>query len=302
MEFFKNLKEGLFKSSSSLSDGISNIFLKSKPNESLLEEIEEFMIQSDFGANVAHKFKLILANKKFSEEELKKESFYKIFSEEIKNILQPLEKKILNLNDDFKTIIVCGVNGTGKTTTIGKLSKLFQDHNKKIVVGAADTFRAAAIDQLKVWCNKSNTEMIQSEVGSDPASVAFKTLEYAKNNNKDLCIIDTAGRLQNKKNLMEEFAKIVRVLKKVDPNAPQETWIVLDATTGQNAITQIEEFQKITPLTGIIMTKLDGTAKGGILVSIADRFKIPIVAIGVGEKEEDLNQFVAEEYSQALIK
>ena len=288
MGFLKNLKEGLFKSSSNISEGVSNIFLKSKPNEKILEEIEDFMIQCDFGIDVASKFKLILANKKFSEEELK--------------ILQPLEKKIVNTESDFKTIIVCGVNGTGKTTTIGKLSKLFKNHNKKVVVGAADTFRAAAIDQLKVWCDKNNTEMIQSEVGADPASVAFKTLEYAKNNNKDLCIIDTAGRLQNKKNLMEEFAKIVRVLKKIDPDAPQETWIVLDATTGQNAIAQIEEFQKITPLTGIIMTKLDGTAKGGILVAIADRFKIPIVAIGVGEKEEDLSQFIASEYSQALIK
>jgi len=302
MGFLKNLKEGLFKSSSNISEGVSNIFLKSKPNEKILEEIEDFMIQCDFGIDVASKFKLILANKKFSEEELKKENFYNIFSEEVIKILQPLEKKIVNTESDFKTIIVCGVNGTGKTTTIGKLSKLFKNHNKKVVIGAADTFRAAAIDQLKVWCDKNNTEMIQSEVGADPASVAFKTLEYAKNNNKDLCIIDTAGRLQNKKNLMEEFAKIVRVLKKIDPDAPQETWIVLDATTGQNAITQIEEFQKITPLTGIVMTKLDGTAKGGILVAIADRFKIPIVAIGVGEKEEDLNQFIASEYSQALIK
>ena len=144
--------------------------------------------------------------------------------------------------------------------------------------------------------------MIQSEVGSDPASVAFKTLEYAKNNKKDFCIIDTAGRLHNKKNLMEEFAKIIRVIKKIDSGAPQETWIVLDATTGQNALIQVEEFQKITNITGIIMTKLDGTAKGGVLVAIADRFKIPIIAIGVGEKENDLLQFVAEEYSEALIK
>ena len=204
-------------------------------------------------------------------------------------------------NAGLKTIIVCGVNGTGKTTTIGKLCKLFKEKNKKIVVGAADTFRAAAIDQLKIWCDKNGTDMIQSEVGSDPASVAFKTLEYAKNNSKDLCIIDTAGRLHNKKNLMEEFAKIVRVLKKIDPEAPQETWIVLDATTGQNAITQIEEFKKITDITGIIMTKLDGTAKGGVLVAIADQFKIPIVAIGVGEKEDDLNQFNADEYARALI-
>ena len=201
----------------------------------------------------------------------------------------------------FKTILICGVNGTGKTTTIGKLCKLFKEHNKKIIVGAADTFRAAAIDQLKVWCDRNQTEIICSEVGSDPASVAFKTLEYAKNNQKDLCIIDTAGRLHNKKNLMEEFSKIIRVLKKIDSESPQETWIVLDATTGQNAINQIEEFKKIANITGIIMTKLDGTAKGGVLVAIADQFKIPIVAIGVGEKEDDLNQFKADEYTKALI-
>ena len=302
MNLLKKLKEGLFKSSTNLSEGIGNIFLKSKPNELLLNEIEEFMIKADFGIDVAEKIKLMLANQKFSENELKKEAFYKIFSEEISKILKPLEKKIIDSDIGLKTIIVCGVNGTGKTTTIGKLSKIFKEHDKKIVIGAADTFRAAAIDQLKIWCEKNNTEMIQSEVGSDPASVAFKTLEYAKINQKDLCIIDTAGRLHNKKNLMEEFAKIVRVIKKIDSEAPQETWIVLDATTGQNALIQVEEFQKITNITGIIMTKLDGTAKGGILVAIADRFKIPIIAIGVGEKENDLHQFVAEEYSEALIK
>ena len=302
MNLLKKLKEGLFKSSTNLSEGIGNIFLKSKPNELLLNEIEEFMIKADFGIDVAEKIKLMLANQKFSENELKKEAFYKIFSEEISKILKPLEKKMIDSDIGLKTIIVCGVNGTGKTTTIGKLSKIFKEHDKKIVIGAADTFRAAAIDQLKIWCEKNNTEMIQSEVGSDPASVAFKTLEYAKINQKDLCIIDTAGRLHNKKNLMEEFAKIIRVIKKIDSKAPQETWIVLDATTGQNALIQVEEFQKITNITGIIMTKLDGTAKGGILVAIADRFKIPIIAIGVGEKENDLHQFVAEEYSEALIK
>ncbi len=203
------------------------------------------MIQCDFGIDVASKFKLILANKKFSEEELKKENFYNIFSEEVTKILQPLEKNIVNTDTDFKTIIVCGVNGTGKTTTIGKLSKLFKNHNKKVVIGAADTFRAAAIDQLKVWCDKNNTEMIQSEVGADPASVAFKTLEYAKNNNKDLCIIDTAGRLQNKKNLMEEFAKIVRVLKKIDPDAPQETWIVLMRPRDKMLLHKLKNFKRL---------------------------------------------------------
>lgn len=302
MGFFNNLKEGLFKSSRNLSEGISNIFTKTKPNDVLLNEIEDFMIQADFGVHVSQKFKSLLASKKFSEEELKKNNFYKIFSEEISKILKPLEKNIISSEAMLQTIIICGVNGTGKTTTIGKLCKLFKENNKKVVIGAADTFRAAAIDQLKIWCDRNNTDMIQSEVGSDPASVAFKTVEYAKNNGKDICVIDTAGRLHNKKNLMEEFAKIIRVIKKIDPNAPQETWIVLDATTGQNAVTQIEEFQKITSITGIIMTKLDGTAKGGILVAIADRFKIPIVAIGIGEKEHDLNQFIAEEYSQALIK
>jgi fused signal recognition particle receptor len=302
MGFFNNLKEGLFKSSRNLSEGISNIFTKTKPNDVLLNEIEDFMIQADFGVHVSQKFKSLLASKKFSEEELKKDNFYKIFSEEISKILKPLEKNIISNEAVLQTIIICGVNGTGKTTTIGKLCKLFKENNKKVVIGAADTFRAAAIDQLKIWCDRNNTDMIQSEVGSDPASVAFKTIEYAKNNGKDICVIDTAGRLHNKKNLMEEFAKIIRVIKKIDSNAPQETWIVLDATTGQNAVTQIEEFQKITSITGIIMTKLDGTAKGGILVAIADRFKIPIVAIGIGEKEHDLNQFVSEEYGQALIK
>ena len=301
MGFLKNLKEGLFKSSKNISEGISSIFTKTKANETLLNEIEEFMIEADFGTSVAGKFKGILANQKYSEEELKKENFYKIFSAEIFKILKPLEKNIIDKDTGLKTILICGVNGTGKTTTIGKLCKLYKEQNKKIVIGAADTFRAAAIDQLKIWCDKNQTEMIHSPVGSDPASVAFKTLEYAKNNQKDLCIIDTAGRLHNKKNLMEEFSKIIRVLKKIDPDAPQETWIVLDATTGQNAINQIDEFKKITNITGIIMTKLDGTAKGGVLVAIADQFKIPIVAIGVGEKEDHLNQFKADEFAQALI-
>jgi len=301
MGFFKNLKDGLFKSSKNISEGITNIFTKTKANENLLNDIEEFMIGADFGVSIAKKFKDILASQKYSDEELKKENFYKIFSSEISKILKPLEKNIIEENMKFKTILICGVNGTGKTTTIGKLCKLFKEHNKKIIVGAADTFRAAAIDQLKVWCDRNQTEIICSEVGSDPASVAFKTLEYAKNNQKDLCIIDTAGRLHNKKNLMEEFSKIIRVLKKIDSESPQETWIVLDATTGQNAINQIEEFKKIANITGIIMTKLDGTAKGGVLVAIADQFKIPIVAIGIGEKEDDLNQFKADEYTKALI-
>jgi fused signal recognition particle receptor len=302
MSFFKNLKEGLFKSSKNLTEGIAGIFTKKKAGNDLLNDLEDLMIQSDFGVSVAEKIKKNIADKKYTEEELQKENFNKIFSKEIASILKPLEKELFNEHTGLKTILVCGVNGTGKTTTIGKICKLLNQKNKKIVVGAADTFRAAAIDQLKIWCDKTNTPIIQSEVGSDPASVAFKTVEYAKHNLLDFCIIDTAGRLHNKKNLMEEFAKIIRVIKKIDADAPQESWIVLDATTGQNAINQIEEFKKFTDITGIIMTKLDGTAKGGVLVAIAERFNIPIVAIGIGEKEDDLNQFVAEEFSQALLQ
>jgi len=196
-------------------------------------------------------------------------------------------------------ILVVGVNGTGKTTSAAKLANQLPG---KSLLAAADTFRAAAVDQLELWCKKINVEIIKSDIGSDPASVAFKSFEYAKQNNADYCVIDTAGRLQNKKNLMEEFSKIIRVLKKIDAEAPHETILVLDATTGQNAINQIEEFKKITPITGIIMTKLDGTAKGGILVAIAKQFQIPIYAIGVGEKEEDLDNFIAKDFVQAFIK
>ena len=199
-------------------------------------------------------------------------------------------------------VLVCGVNGVGKTTTIGKLCKKLKVQGNKVIVGAGDTFRAAAIDQLELWCKKINVEIIKSDIGSDPASVAFKSFEYARQNNADYCVIDTAGRLQNKKNLMEEFSKIIRVLKKIDADAPHETILVLDATTGQNAINQIEEFKKITPISGIIMTKLDGTAKGGILVAIAKQFQIPIYAIGIGEKEEDLDNFIAKDFVQAFIK
>ena len=174
-------------------------------------------------------------------------------------------------------------------------------NNKKIVFGAADTFRAAAVNQLEVWAKRINADIIKSEEGADPASVAYKALEHAKNNNFDYLLIDTAGRLQNKKNLMDEFKKITKVVKKIDPNAPHETFLILDATTGQSAINQVEEFKKITPLTGIIMTKLDGTAKGGILLAIGKKFKLPIVALGMGEKEDDLQKFNSEYFSNALM-
>ena len=196
---------------------------------------------------------------------------------------------------------MCGVNGTGKTTTIGKLCKILKDNNSKVIVGAADTFRAAAIEQLDNWCQKNSIDIEKSNPGTDPAAVAFKTLEKAKQNNYDYCIIDTAGRLHNKKNLMDEFSKIIRVMKKIDENAPEKTIIVLDATTGQNALNQIEEFHKISKLSGLIMTKLDGTAKGGVLLSITEKYKLPIYAIGVGEKVDDLQPFVAKDFVKAFL-
>ena len=303
MNFFKKLQNSLKKTSEKFVKGIDEVFNKSRPQQKILQDIEDLLIQADVGVGFVEEFRKNIADKKYSQEELTKENFFQIIAKEIENILIPVQKDFFSISHNKPTVIlVCGVNGVGKTTTIGKLCKKLKDKGNKIIVGAADTFRAAAIEQLELWCKKINVEIIKSDLGSDPASVAFKSFEYAKINNFDYCIIDTAGRLQNKKNLMEEFSKIIRVLKKIDNNTPHETILVLDATTGQNAINQIEEFKKITTISGIIMTKLDGTAKGGILVAIAKQFQIPIYAIGVGEKEEDLDNFVAKDFVQAFIK
>jgi fused signal recognition particle receptor len=204
-------------------------------------------------------------------------------------------------NAKTSVIVVSGVNGAGKTTTIGKLGKYFKDNNRSVVFGAADTFRAAAIDQLQVWATKVKVDIIKSEINSDPASVAFKTAEFAKKNQIDIALIDTAGRLQNKKNLMEEYKKIINVLKKIDSSYPNEVILVLDATTGQNALNQVEEFGKIHNLTGLIITKLDSTAKGGVVLAICKKYNLPIVAVGMGEKETDLHPFNAEYFAKALL-
>ena len=221
----------------------------------------------------------------------------------IVNLMKPLEKKnFFSSKDKLNIILVSGVNGVGKTTSIGKIGKKLKENNNKVLFSACDTFRAAAIDQLEQWANKIKVEIIKSDPGSDPASVAFKSLDMAKKNNYNQVIIDTAGRLQNKKNLMEEYKKIANVIKKFDDKAPQEVVLVLDATSGQNVINQVEEFNKIIALTGIIMTKLDGTAKGGILIAAAKRFKIPIIALGLGEKEDDLEIFDSENFANAFVQ
>jgi fused signal recognition particle receptor len=208
----------------------------------------------------------------------------------------------LKKKDKINAILVAGVNGVGKTTTIGKISKILKSNGNKVMLAASDTFRAAAIEQLENWAINVNVEITKSSQGSDPASVAYKAIEKAIKNNFNQILIDTAGRLQNKKNLMEEFKKIANVAKKIDPNAPHDVILVLDATSGQNVINQVEEFNKIIPITGLIMTKLDGTAKGGILLAVAKKFKLPIIALGLGEKEDDLQIFEAEKFAQAFTQ
>ena len=302
MGIFEKFKLGLSKSSKNLSSGLNDLIFKKKVDENKLNELEDFLIQSDVGVEVASELKKKYSDTKIDPKNDNKNQIFQIFSDHILEILKPLEKNLEDLNKNKPCVIlIAGVNGVGKTTTIGKLGKILGENNKKVLFGAADTFRAAAVSQLESWAKKINADVIKSQEGADPASVAYKAFEHAKNNNFEYVLIDTAGRLQNKKNLMDEFKKIVKVLKKIDENAPHETFLILDATTGQSAINQVEEFKKITPITGIIMTKLDGTAKGGILLAIGRKFKLPIVALGMGEKEDDLYMFDAEHYSNALM-
>ena len=302
MSLLQKFTDGLKKTSDNFKGNINNIFNKSKAPEEILSDLEDFMISSDIGLISTEKILNKIKEKKFDKQLFNKESFLKILRDEMISILKPCESNNLDKNTKLQSIIVCGVNGTGKTTTVGKLSKILKNMNKKIIVGACDTFRAAAIDQLEKVCNKNNVEVFKSNEGADPASVAYKTMEYALSNKFNTCIIDTAGRLHNKKNLMDEFSKIIRVIKKVDENAPHEIIIVLDATTGQNAMNQVTEFNKICNLSRIIMTKLDGTAKGGVLITIIQKFKLPIYAIGIGEKPEDLHFFDAEKFVEALLR
>jgi len=302
MGIFDKFKIGLSKSSKSLSSGLNDLIFKKKIDETTLNELEDFLIQSDVGVESAKELREKFGDTKVNPKESSKNEIFKIFSSYASEILKPLEKNLQDIKTNKPSVIlIAGVNGVGKTTTIGKLGKILGQKNKKIVLGAADTFRAAAVNQLSVWAKKINADIIKSDEGADPASVAYKALEYAKNNNFDYLLIDTAGRLQNKKNLMDEFKKISKVIKKIDSDAPHETFLILDATTGQSAINQVEAFQKITPVTGIIMTKLDSTAKGGILLAIGKKFRLPIVALGMGEKEDDLQIFNAQHYSNALM-
>jgi len=303
MGIFDKFKIGFKKSATSIAAGFKEIIVKKEIDDETLYKIEEFLISSDVGIDAASEIKEAISQKKIDPNADIIEEVNNILCEYIITQMEPLEREnFFEKKNNLNVIIISGVNGVGKTTTIGKIGKIFKNNKNKTLFAACDTFRAAAIEQLENWSNKIDVEIVKSNAGSDPASVAYKALEYAKSNNFNQVIIDTAGRLQNKKNLMDEYKKIANVTKKVDSNAPHEVVLVLDATSGQNVINQVEEFNKIIPITGLIMTKLDGTAKGGILIAIAKKFKLPIIGLGLGEKEDDLQAFEAKKFAKAFTE
>ena len=303
MGIFDKFKIGFKKSASALSSGLKEIIIKKEIDDKNLNKIEEFLIQSDVGTEAALEIKEIISAKKIDPNKDLTTEINFILKEYIISLMKPLENNSFFLKKEkLNATLISGVNGVGKTTSIGKIGKILKTNGNKVMLAASDTFRAAAIEQLENWANKINVQITKSSQGSDPASVAYKAVEDAIKNNFDQVLIDTAGRLQNKKNLMEEYKKIANVTKKIDPEAPHDVILVLDATSGQNIINQVEEFNKIIPITGIIMTKLDGTAKGGILLALAKKYKLPIIALGLGEKEDDLQIFEAEKFAEAFTQ
>lgn len=300
MGFFDKLKQGLGKTKNSFDEKINNAFsVFRKVDEELLEELEEILITSDIGMdtsiNIISKLR----------EKIKKENIKD--AEDVKQALREEMAEILNIDNSLKLdtkpsiILVVGVNGVGKTTSIGKIANRLKQDGKKIVIAAADTFRAAAVEQLEIWAKRSGCDIVKKEEGADPASVVYEAIKITKETNADILICDTAGRLHNKKYLMDELAKIQKVIDKELPESSKEVLIVLDATTGQNAISQVKAFKETTPLTGIVLTKLDGTAKGGVVLGIVDENKIPIKFIGVGEQIDDMELFDANDFVKAIL-
>ena len=303
MGIFEKFKLGFKKSASTFASGLKDIIVKKEIDDETLNKIEDYLIQSDVGIGAASEIKDVIAQEKIDPKKNIMDEVNTILKNYIITVMKPLENEnFFNNRKELSAILISGVNGVGKTTTIGKLGKILKSNGSKVVFSACDTFRAAAIEQLENWAKKIDVMIIKSNQKSDPASVAYKAIEYAITNKFNYVLIDTAGRLQNKKNLMDEYRKIANVIKKIDPNAPHEVILVLDATSGQNIINQVEEFNKIIPITGLIMTKLDGTAKGGILIALAKKYKLPIIALGLGEKEDDLQIFNAEKFANAFIQ
>jgi fused signal recognition particle receptor len=303
MGIFDKFKSGFKKSASAFTSGLRDIVVKKEIDDKTLDRIEEYLIQSDVGVIAASEIKEIISDNKIDPKKDIAEEINTILKEYIISLMKPLENStFFKKKEKINATLVSGVNGVGKTTTIGKISKILKANGNKVMLAASDTFRAAAIEQLENWANKVEVKITKSSQGADPASVAYKAIEDAIANNFTQVLIDTAGRLQNKKNLMEEYKKIANVTKKIDPEAPHDVILVLDATSGQNVINQVEEFNKIIPITGLIMTKLDGTAKGGILLAVAKKYKLPIIALGLGEKEDDLQIFEAEKFANAFTQ
>ena len=303
MGIFDKFKSGFKKSASAFTSGLRDIVVKKEIDDKTLDRIEEYLIQSDVGVVAASEIKEIISDSKIDPKKDITEEISIILKNYIVSLMKPLENNsFFKKKEKINATLVSGVNGVGKTTTIGKISKILKANGNKVMLAASDTFRAAAIEQLENWANKVEVKIIKSSQGADPASVAYKAIEEAITNNFDQVLIDTAGRLQNKKNLMEEYKKIANVTKKIDPEAPHDVVLVLDATSGQNVINQVEEFNKIIPITGLIMTKLDGTAKGGILLAVAKKYKLPIIALGLGEKEDDLQIFESEKFADAFTQ
>jgi len=303
MGIFDKFKSGFKKSASAFTSGLRDIVVKKEIDDKTLDRIEEYLIQSDVGVVAASEIKEIISDSKIDPKKDITEEISAILKEYIVSLMKPLENNsFFQKKEKINATLVSGVNGVGKTTTIGKISKILKANGNKVMLAASDTFRAAAIEQLENWANKVEVDITKSSQGADPASVAYKAIEDAIANNFTQVLIDTAGRLQNKKNLMEEYKKIANVTKKIDPEAPHDVILVLDATSGQNVINQVEEFNKIIPITGLIMTKLDGTAKGGILLAVAKKYKLPIIALGLGEKEDDLQIFEAEKFADAFTQ
>ncbi|WP_417711336.1 signal recognition particle-docking protein FtsY [Roseibium aggregatum] len=300
LSWFQRLKNGLSRSSASLTEGISSIFTKRKLDASMLEELEDILIQADLGVDTAMAITDRLSDGRYNKE-ISPEEVRAILAEEVEKVLAPVARPLdLDTGKKPHVVLMVGVNGTGKTTTIGKLSQKLRSEGKTVMLAAGDTFRAAAVEQLKIWGERTGAEVIARDTGADAAGLAYDAMKEAKAKGVDVLLVDTAGRLQNKAELMDELEKVIRVIKKHDPEAPHTVLLTLDATTGQNALNQVEIFGKVAGVTGLVMTKLDGTARGGILVAIAAKHAMPVHFIGVGEGVADLEPFSARDFASAI--
>ena len=299
--WLSRLRDGLSKSTKKVAESITSLFTKKKLDQQTLDDLEDVLIQADLGVAVASRLVAKLGKERFGKE-VTDEEVRAAFADDIAEILQPVAVPLtIDAARKPHVVLVVGVNGSGKTTTIAKLAGLYKGEGRSVMLAAGDTFRAAAVEQLKVWGDRAGVPVVSKQTGADAAGLAYEALERARAEKTDVLLIDTAGRLHNKTNLMEELAKIVRVIRKLDPEAPHSCLLVLDATTGQNAHAQVETFKTMSPVDALVLTKLDGSAKGGVLVALAEKFKLPVVAIGVGEGIDDLRPFEARAFARGLM-